>query len=894
MASRKTDGASASTFILIVLWPAFLCAGSTDVVSVSTGEWRREFVIENGVVRTRRFVNASSKLEWHIDKDADEFELRLTDGRIVTNRDFVATVSPDSIANNRAQVRLMPREQPTGLPEVVLECEADQSSSVIRKSIRTVGDAEIDTIVVESLGPVTRSTGGGLGQPVFVNDGWFIGVEYPGAENRVTAHGLKCMHFPGRSHVVSRTSVVGCIASVNQPVSEAFLRYLTIWRGPKAIRPRGVLQFNGWFDQRGGTMTPDSMLATFETFQEQLLRPYQLRFDAFVIDDGYQHPQSLWEPTETWKIGLPLLRDRLARDDSRLGLWLPLTGYLLDTRWGAHQGLETTVSHKSCYCLGGEHYRHALASALDRRIEEGNLAYLKHDFNFLACRGAGHGHLATDRHGREANVDGLLTMLAHERVCQPDILLSLTSNIWLSPWWLRDADFLWMGGADYGHDWANPVTTHRQAEMTYRDGLIYERLRVQHSQVPVSAIMTHGLIRGRFEGIHQDETLRDWADYVAMFLGRGTFLHELYLSPSLMPADYWPVLGQLIQWAHSNGETLRHTQMIGGDPRRGEPYGYIHWSAHHGIVCLRNPRLVPTIFGVTTAERPTDLPVIEEWQPTTIYPGNRTELAIKAPTTLHVELQGGEVRIIEFSPHVLQAARASGPETRRLPALSFLNDAGTEKKQSERHVLIPPLSTSVHAELVVDIVPATGMAVDVELREASGAAIALNNPQIVRPADHRGWERQVWQLPAATIPRELLVRATLPVGPRWPEKAAITGVVNLYDATSASTHSIGHLNTASTDNLIHERWDIGESFVIFDHVVLTRRRSRIESAAWIGILFAVPGLAAIGLTRWIARRWPSVRPAAALVAALVFVSVFALTPLGRWLQLALASAHHHS
>ena len=53
--------------------------------------------------------------------------------------------------------------------------------------------------------------------------------------------------------------------------------------------------------------------------------------------------------------------------------------------------------------------------------------------------------------------------------------------------------------------------------------------------------------------------------------------------------DMLGVLGGAL--AHRIGAP--RTVMIGGDVRKGEPYGYIHWRGDEGVWLLRNPGLEP-------------------------------------------------------------------------------------------------------------------------------------------------------------------------------------------------------------------------------------------------------------------------------------------------------------
>ena len=77
--------------------------------------------------------------------------------------------------------------------------------------------------------------------------------------------------------------------------------------------------------------------------------------------------------------------------------------------------------------------------------------------------------------------------------------------------------------------------------------------------------------------------------------GRGNRLLTFYLNPTNFPnpSKDWAFLADLIQWARNQAPTLARTEMILGDPYRGEAYGYAHFLGRHGILSLRNPFIQP-------------------------------------------------------------------------------------------------------------------------------------------------------------------------------------------------------------------------------------------------------------------------------------------------------------
>ncbi|NUQ34833.1 MAG: DUF1705 domain-containing protein, partial [Planctomycetaceae bacterium] len=395
---------------------------------------------------------------------------------------------------------------------------------------------------------------------------------------------------------------------------EAFERYLK-----QAGRPRRTcLQYNSWYDLRQRELTVTNLQRIFDGFQSGLLRPYHLRFDAFVPDDGWQNKQSIWEvdrailPDEF----APLARYLEARG-SRLGLWMPLNGTNLDIAWGQAQGYLVSELGGRHYQLTDPSYQAAIRAALRHRVADGNLGYFKHDFNNFRTRR----HPLGPEVDFEENLDVQLALHRFERELQPDIFLNVTSGMWLSPWWLLEADTIWMGSGDFGYERTWPQVSRRDWELTYRDQHFYRQYAVEQAQYPLSRLMTHGIIHGRLNRLGGlDETTREWSDSVVFYFARGVQLQELYITPDLMSPEWWRILGRAIQWAGAHAATLDQTRYLGGEPRRGEVYGYVHWGADEGLVAVRNPDSRPATLALTTAERPASLGAPGAWRATRIYP----------------------------------------------------------------------------------------------------------------------------------------------------------------------------------------------------------------------------------------------------------------------------------
>ena len=614
----------------------------------------RQIEVEDGALRTTRIVNQITKNALVV--GGDEFRIGLMDGTALTAGDFHVVGEPRSRSTREGkqwEIRLQTDRAPV---TAIVRFSAPAKSPWVHKWLELSSDSDdgpvVDFIEVESLQLEAVGEHGGRGQPVYVAGEVFFGLEYPGGHNSFEDGVLSLSHFPGRA--LSKTPLVSKRAALGvgpaEDVRHTFRDYVDAIRLP----PRSFLHYNSWYDIRRNDMSTERFVRTFDDFQRNLLEPYGLRLAALVPDDGWQDFQSIWQVDkavlpEGWGPLGRYLRDQ----GSALGLWMPLNGTNLDQKWGSEEGYEVATSG-GYYCMSAPKYNARLREVIRQRVEEGNLAYFKHDFNWYRCHEEGHGHLPTDRHSFEANLDAELGLLAYERELQPDIFLNVTSGMWLSPWWLQHADTIWMAAADFGYIKSVPAFEPRQWAMTYRDGHLYRRLGIEDAQFPLSALMTCGLIYGKLCQLGgKEEAFQDWADNCVLHVARGLMLKELYVTPEIMSEQQWEALGRALQWAEGHTETFVHSHMILGDPAKGEAYGFAAYGSDppRGVISVRNPSIRPARVAVPLEYREMDVDSGRRLAAELVYPYRRTVATdLGDRDALELDLASWELMVLEVRP----------------------------------------------------------------------------------------------------------------------------------------------------------------------------------------------------------------------------------------------------
>ncbi len=508
---------------------------------------------------------------------------------------------------------------------------------------------------------------GGFGQPVALTSrhgGSFWGLEYPAGINHVTVRGkdvrIKCGEVFGKrigsAWTRSHWAVEGL--TPNRYVKLWFMRYVTRIR---VVPAQPYTLYNTWFDLRSPRypgITPDhimnqaNIVRIIDELRKNMIEKHGIRLNAFVLDDGWDKYESDWKlRSTTFPNGLKPIVDDLKKTNTVLGLWLsPIGGYSfrnLRVGWMKAHGFETVGDE---LCLGGKHYSRLFKKRVVGFAKDDGVGYYKWDGIQFSCSQPDHGH-PVGIYSRDAILDTLINISRAVRKVNPHAYLNITSGTWLSPWWVKYANQIWMQGGDYGYADV-PSISPRDAAMTYRDLVLYDDFRTNDFWFPIANLMTHGIIKGTLEQLGgSEEPLDRFTNEAVLYFARGVSMWELYVSPDILTEGEWDAISKSILWARNRFPILSNTDMIGGDPGKRETYGYVHFKGNEGIVAARNPWIEPSTLKVTLSASEGFAPGAKSLVVERVYPDRWISPRLYASgQSFEIPLEGYETAVYEIFP----------------------------------------------------------------------------------------------------------------------------------------------------------------------------------------------------------------------------------------------------
>lgn len=540
---------------------------------------------------------------------SEPFQLVLEDGRTVKASDFEPVGGPhtDELPADPASPTLARRftgkELTLGFAD-----ERDHLAATWRAELRdgatylqqqltlkaSGGDVAIKEITLfEQPVPDARTVGIVDGSPVVAGT-FFCGYEHPMAQNTVSGKDeVQCRLARNAVLQDGETLVQRFVLGVAAPgqMRRGFSAYIERAR----THPyRTFLHYNSWFDIAwdGQKYDEAKSLDVINQFGRQLVRQRGVKLDSFLFDDGWDDNKTLWQFHSGFPDGFIPLKKAAAEYDAGIGVWIsPFGGYgaakAQRLEYASQFGYETNASG---FSLAGPKYYQRFHDICLEMIQKYGVNQFKFDGLAAGAR--------ANESGLTRDGDAMLRLVGDLRAAKPDIYINQTTGTWPSPFWLLYVDSTWRGGAD--HDFQGQGSWC-QRWMTYRDAQTYDNVVTKAPLYPLNSLMLHGIIYAQ-NALHlTNMTDADFADQVHEFFGNGTQLQELYITPALLDQQNWDDLAEAAKWSRRNADVLVDTHWIGGDPSRGEVYGWASWSPRKAVLVLRNPTGQPADFTADAA-----------------------------------------------------------------------------------------------------------------------------------------------------------------------------------------------------------------------------------------------------------------------------------------------------
>ena len=463
-----------------------------------------------------------------------------------------------------------------------------QGSSYIRQLLTIkAGSAAVPVSAVTMIDVKANGieeTGKVKGSPLTVGN-VFLGFESPLSQCSVQGDEGNCRLESGVPITAgleeSYSAVIGLAGPGHEPgqMRRSFLTYL---ERERAHPYRAFLHYNSWFDL--GYRLPYTQAEALDRIHaigEELNKKRGVTLDSFLFDDGWDDTNDLWKVRADFKDGFKPLTEAAAEYGAAPGIWLsPWGGYatakqqrLVTARRDGYEIVNDGLA------LSGPKYYKLFHDAVTRMVTEDGVNQFKFD-------GTGNADQVVAGSAFTNDFDAAIHLIGDLRQLKPDIFINLTTGTWPSPFWLFYADSIWRGGEDTGFA---GVGSQREQWITYRDGETYANIVEGGRLFPLNSLMLHGIVYGRKHKQLSSDGGHDFANEVHSYFATGTDLQELYITPELLSAADWDTLAEAAKWARINAETLKDTHWVGGDPKKGEVYGWAAWSRDKAILTLRNP-----------------------------------------------------------------------------------------------------------------------------------------------------------------------------------------------------------------------------------------------------------------------------------------------------------------
>lgn len=572
--------------------------------------------------------------------------------------------------------------------EVVLHLQLDgpvrrKWVEVTNKSDRALLllDVELDRFSVEGV-----TTGGGFGQPVFLDREIFAAIEHPAGTNTGQDGQVLLAHFPGRrlergEKFRSQTALVS--VTPKDRAQTEFLAYIEARSRPREKMLSIYTPF-GINNQFGACSTLDDEQALDVVELLGKLKKKGVSFDYFTLDTGwvdFSSDLTQFKPT-SFPAGPAKLVEKVQALEMKFGLWFAVS-WGLQSCWdyppAFPDGKAPVQEYREGYslgldgvnfCPGDETYFSILKKAVLHHVRENKVRLLKFDGIFQECDSTSHNHLP-GKYSIEAIHNKLIDIADSARAIAPDVFVMWYWGL-RSPFWAMHGDSIFESGLHMEGSATSSTPT-----LYYRDSVTLAQDQNAHNAKNIPPRLKDSL------GVWLSNTrwgnfmaTERWRETLVMDLGRGSRLFpNIWGNLYDLTDDDAEFLGWITNFAKENASLFANRKLVLGDPFINDTYGYAHGTGSRSLVFLNNAHF---------ASRRVLLPLDES-----------------------LGLEAGSRETVEVFSHF--------PDKRQLPHL----DGRSFQVGDSIEIWLRPFET-----LMIEIAPQTGQGKSLPIRDISEEAAA--------------------------------------------------------------------------------------------------------------------------------------------------------------------------
>ena len=573
-----------------------------DTYTLRNEDIELSFHLAGNKVSMRELVNHRAGVHYSLEGCGPRIHLR--DGTVLDLSQFEQSVWEEKIDYADQQKGFaVSMLNPKYDIEILWEFELGHNDCFIRETVN-ISSATSDVLYYVDrvdlfAGPLGKQhERGGVGQPLFEDGSLFVGVADPVANNHVEGGSVVLSLSTARNITADwQTSwPVGTVVFGAAGPGEAQEAFTEEYVRRLRPHPAQTVVYNTRYDLSGDEVTPHNISSRLVALAARLREASGVLLDGALIEEDWSQRNSLLGfDARRFPDGLHNLGSGREAAAFNFGLGLSLSGGRMNTTWAKQQGYETDPSGRYLY-MNGPRFQADLKQRLGILLRGDDLQFAKHvDVSLPSVLGAS-GEIVSATQGLSGNVHAFLD-LAGQMKTEHGTIQWYAAPAWPSPWWMNVMDGLAISGprARPPLDYSQPVVWPRDAAMTAAAGELLDFVQRNHALIPLADLVSDEIVASTQAGLGAtDEALESWIDAVLLACARGSRIKELSVNADLLGRTQGLALGRITAWADTQRSLLELSRPYGGDPRRGEVYGFLAKTDTHALLVLRNPTLAAT------------------------------------------------------------------------------------------------------------------------------------------------------------------------------------------------------------------------------------------------------------------------------------------------------------